>query len=144
MGSIRVEKAAAIGPQILDDLQRGDWTLRYDLQRTFDGSDDGIGMEVHRNALPDQQRGTEQCSGQKDPEQSTCQINPKVAQRVGELPGKASNEGDAHGQTRGASQKVLRAESDHLAEIAHRVLARVSLPGRSRREADRRIQIQIW
>jgi hypothetical protein len=43
-----------------------------------------------------------------------------------------------------ARQKVLRAGSHHLAEIAHRVFARVGLPGRSRRKADGRIQSQIW
>jgi hypothetical protein len=53
--SIRVKKAASIRTEILDDLQCGYWTLRYDLLGTLDGSGNRIVMEVHRNALPDEQ-----------------------------------------------------------------------------------------
>src|ERR1017187_1603126 len=85
----------------------------------------------------------QQRSRQQYPEQGAGEINPKVAQRVGELPGKAADKGNPHGQPRGASQEVLRAESHHLAEIANRVLASVGLPSSGRREADRRIQSQV-
>jgi hypothetical protein len=79
MSPIRVKETSAIRSEILDDLQRGYWTLRYDLLRTFDGSDDGIVVEVHRDALRDQQQCADQCSGQQDPEKGTRQINPEVA-----------------------------------------------------------------
>jgi hypothetical protein len=95
MSPIRVEETAAIRAEILDDLQCGYRTLRYDLLGAFHGSNHRIGVKVHRNALPNQQQGADQCSGQQDPEQGARQINPKVAQRVGELPGKAANEGGA-------------------------------------------------
>ena len=47
-------------------------------------------------ALPDEQHGADQCPGQQEPKQNACQINTKVAQRVGELPGKTANEGHTH------------------------------------------------
>ena len=94
MGPIRVKETAAIGAEILDDLQCGYRTLRYDLLGALDGSGYRIVVEVHRNALPDQQQGSDQCSRQQDPEQGACQVNPKVAERVGELPGKTANEGN--------------------------------------------------
>ena len=53
MSPIRVKETAAARAEILDDLQCGYGALRYDLLRTFDSSDDGIVVEVHRNALPD-------------------------------------------------------------------------------------------
>lgn len=71
--------------------------LWYDLLRTLDGSGDGIGTKVHRNALPNKQQGANECSRQQDPEQGTCEINPKVAERVGELPSEPTDEGNAHG-----------------------------------------------
>ena len=97
MSPIRVKETAAIRAEILDDLQCGYRTLRYDLPRTFDGRDDGIVVEVHRNTLPDQQQAADQCSRQQNPDQGAGQINPKVAKRVGELPGKAADEGNSHG-----------------------------------------------
>ncbi len=128
MGPIGVKEAAAIGAEILDDLQCGHRTLRYDLLGALDGGGDGVGAEVHRNALSHQQQGAQQRSRQQDPEQGTREINPKVAERIGDLPGKTADKRNAHGQPRSARQKVLRTQSHHLAEIAHRVLARVGLP----------------
>ena len=97
MSSICVKKAAAIRTEVLDDLQRSYWTLRYDLLRTFDRSDDRIVVEVHRNTLPHEQQGAKQCSGQQNPEQAACKIDPKVTERVGQLAGEPTDEGDAHG-----------------------------------------------
>ena len=97
MSSIRVKEAAAIRSKILDDLQCGYRALRYDLLRTLDGSEAGIAVEVHRNALPDQQHGTDQCSRQQDPQQGACEINPKIPDCVGELSGESTDKGNAHG-----------------------------------------------
>ena len=97
MSSIRVKEAAAVRAEILDDLQCGYRTLRYDLLGTLDGSGDRIVAEVHRNALPDEQQGAYQCSRQQDPEQGACQINPKISERVGELPGKTADKSNTHG-----------------------------------------------
>jgi hypothetical protein len=55
--SIRVKEAAAIRAEILDDLQCGYRTLRYDLVGALDGGGDRIVAEVHGNALPDKQQG---------------------------------------------------------------------------------------
>ncbi len=143
MSSICVEESAAIRAEIFDDLQCGYWTLWYDLLRTLDGSGDGIGTKVHRNALPDKQQGADQRSRQKDPQQGAGEINPEIAERVGELSGEPTDEGNTDRQPRGASQKVLCAESYHLANVAHRILAGISLPGSGRRETNRGIQGQI-
>ncbi len=97
MSPVGVKEAAAIGAEILDDLERSHGTLRYDLLSTLDGSGDRIVVEVHRNALPDEQQAADQCSRQQDPEQGACQINPKIAKRVGALPGQAADEGNAYG-----------------------------------------------
>lgn len=56
------------------------------------------------------------------------QIKPEVAQCVRELPGKTTNESNANRQPGCSGQKVLRAKSHHLAEIAHGALAGVALP----------------
>src|SRR5208282_1071781 len=97
MSSIRVEKTATVRTEILDNLQCGDRALRYDLLGTLDCGGDGIVAEVHRNALPDEQQGANQCSRQQDPEQGAREINPKVAERARELPGKTTYEGNAYG-----------------------------------------------
>ena len=67
MSSICVKEAAAVGAEILDDLQCSYWTLRYDLMDALDGSGDSIGAEIHWDALPHEQQGADQRSRQQYP-----------------------------------------------------------------------------
>src|SRR5580658_6070480 len=67
MSPVRVEKATAIRAEIFDDFKRSYGALRNDLLRATDGSSDRIVIEIHGNALPDEQQRANQCSRQKNP-----------------------------------------------------------------------------
>src|SRR5258708_16074605 len=97
MGRIRLEETASTRAKILEDVQLGFRTLRYDLLRVLEGGGDRVLPEVHRNALPDEKQGAHQCSRQQDPQQGACQINPKVAERLGVLSAKSADERNTDG-----------------------------------------------
>ena len=100
-------------------------------------------VEVHRNSLPDEEQRSDQRAGQKNPKQAAREIDPEVPKRCAGLPRQASNKGNADGQSRGSSEKILRAEPHHLTEIAHGVFASVSLPCGGSCEADGSIDRQV-
>src|SRR5277367_2105991 len=100
-------------------------------------------MEVHRNSLPDKDQCSEERGRQQNPKQTAGYIYPEISQRLRSFPRQSSHKCDTHREARGSGQKVLRAETHHLAEIAHGVFSPISLPCCGRRETDRGIEGQI-
>ena len=136
MRAVRIEESTAVRAEVLDDLERGDRALRDDLRLVFEAGRHRVAVEVHRHALPDQDHRADECAGQQDPEHRADNIAPEVANALRSFPREPADERDADREAGGAAEKVPRGERGHLREVAHRVLARIRLPGRRRREAD--------
>ena len=100
-------------------------------------------VEVRRHPLPDQQKDADERDREEDPQDGADEVHPEVPDARRFRPDETPQEGDADGEARRAGEKVLRREPDHLAEIAHRGLAAVGLPGRRGREADRRVEGEV-
>jgi hypothetical protein len=56
MGAVGVEKAADVSAEVLDDLKSGYRSLRDDLRGALECGDRGVGVEVHRYTLPDEEQ----------------------------------------------------------------------------------------
>ena len=67
MRRVGIEEAAAIGAQLLDDLLRGDRSLRDDLLGAFQRLDVSVGAEVLRHALPYQHQREHDADGKQHP-----------------------------------------------------------------------------
>ena len=81
--------------------------------------------------------------GQQHPERRAGHVHPEIAEQGRALPGQAPDERDARGEAGGSGQEILGREAEDLAQIAHRGLAAVRLPGRRGREADRRVHREV-
>jgi hypothetical protein len=57
MGGVRIEEPAAVGAKNLDHFLRGDWSLGYCLLGTLQRRRIGIGVQILRHALPDEEKG---------------------------------------------------------------------------------------
>ena len=80
MGAVGVEEAAAVGSQVLDELQRGHRSLSDGLNSALQSMDFRVRRQVERHALPDQGQAAHQRHRQKNPKQSSDQVHPEVAQ----------------------------------------------------------------
>src|SRR5208283_3297507 len=96
MCPVRIEEASTVCAKILDYLQCGYGALRYHLPCALDSGGVHIGVKVHRNTLPDEQQSTHQCARQEYPEQCARRVDPKVAERAGELSRKTANKRDTN------------------------------------------------
>lgn len=79
---VRVEEAAAIRAEVLDDLERSDRPWRNDLFRSLYGFDNDVRMIVHRSALPNQQNRAEQRSRQQHPHERSDHVDPEIPKWV--------------------------------------------------------------
>jgi hypothetical protein len=170
--SVDVEEAAPVGAEVLDGLESGDRAHRDDLLGeqgllrlrllllVKNGLAVGVGQrlvissrlhdrdvrvrgEVHGYALPDEQRGADHRKWQQHPERRAGDIHPEVTEQGRALPGQAPDERDADGETGRSGQEILGRQTEDLAQIAHRGLAAVGLPGGRGREADRRVHREV-
>ena len=82
MGGVGVEEAAAVGAQHLDDFLRGDRALGDHLLGAFQRRRLGIGAEVLRHALPDEEQADDDRDRQQDVERAAGQIDPEIADAV--------------------------------------------------------------
>ena len=99
--------------------------------------------EVQGHPLPHEHGGCHHREGQQHPERRAGHVHPEVAEQGRALAGQAPDERDADGEAGGSGQEVLGREADDLAQVAHRRLAAVRLPGRRGREADRRVHREV-
>src|ERR1017187_848292 len=100
-------------------------------------------MEVHRHPLPYEDQRARDAQWQKHPQHGTGDVTPKIAKHAATVGGNAANEGNSDSETRSSREKVLRRQRDNLAEITHRRLAAVGLPGGRRGKANCSINCKI-
>ena len=88
----------------------------------------GVGVQVLRNSLPDQQQRVDDAGGQQDVEQRARHVDPEVADggRGGALD--AADQRDGHHDAHRRRPEVVRRQAGHLGEIAHGGFGRVELP----------------
>ena len=108
MGAIGIEEAAAVGSQVLDELQRRHRSLSDGLTATFQSVGLRVRRQVERHALPDQGEAADHRRRQKHPKQRSYEIRPEVAHGSRMRPGEASDEGDSQGKSGRARKEVLR------------------------------------
>ena len=145
MSAISVEEPAAVGAQHLDGLLRSHRALRngLHLRRLFERMRGGVGVQILRHALADQQERIDERGRDKDVQEDARGVDPEVNDggRCGPLD--AANQGNGDRDACRGREKVVRGEARHLGEIAHGGLGCIELPVRVRGEADRRIPGQI-
>ena len=146
MGAVGVEESAAVGAHFLDDFLRGHWPLRNGLRlpRLLERMGRGVGLQVLRNALRDQQQCADDGGRQQHIEQCARRIHPKVADGAGAGPLDGADQGHGHHDAHRRGPEVVRREAGHLGEIAHRCFGRIRLPVGVGGEAGGRVPCEIW
>src|SRR6185503_5062213 len=146
MRRVRVEKPAAIGAQLLDDLLGSNRSLSdclacLSLGRFFSG--DGIGLckllrfyqrslsvrfEVLNDALRHHCQGSDDAQRKQHIERTPGQINPEVADGLCLAARDAANKCDCQYYAGGCGHEVVESKPGHLYEVTHRRFAGVGLP----------------
>ena len=126
--AVDVEEAAAVGPQLLDRLLRGDRAEGEGLGAAGDRVE-GLGaVEGLDHALGDEDERGEEGDRQQDVEADPDQVRPEVAQRRARLRREAADHrGERRDPDRGGDE-VLHRQPGHLGEVGERRLAAVVLP----------------
>src|SRR5208283_382842 len=134
MSAIRVEKAASIGAQVLNDFEHCNRPLSDGLPRAVEAGHLHVRMEVHGYALPYKDERTNNRKRQQHPKDRPDEINPEVTQGFRAITRYPADECDTDRQARCARKKILDSQSDDLAEVTQRGFPSVSLPSGSGRK----------
>ena len=164
MGTIGVEKSAAIGTQFLNYFLRCGRSLRdrlflYDLRGSLAVATGGrhglrvehfsrsVRFEILRDALPYQHQRAENTRRQKHPQRRPRHVHPEIAEFVRLLAAETPEKSHQRGHAAGRREEVMDREAGHLGEITHGGLAAVVLPVGIGNEADGGVQGQnneVW
>ena len=143
MRRIGVEKAAAVGPKLLDDLLARHRADRDGLFRAFQRRCvDRAGQRL-RHAERDQHKRPDHSDRQQDVERDPRQIDPEIADRGRRGARKAAHQREGHRETGRRRDEIVHGEAEHLGQMAHRRLAAIVLPVGVGDEADRGVEGEI-
>ena len=160
MRAVGVEEAAAVGPELLDDLLRRHRALgnrlfaedarlwlavcarRGDCLR-IDDRDLVVRLQILYDALRHEEKGADDRDRQQHPKRGAHHVDPEVPDRLLLTLRDAANERDRDRDADRCRDKVVIGEPSHLGEIAHRRLAAVRLPVRVGGERDGGIERQV-
>ena len=140
VGGVRVEEAAAVGPELLDGDLGGGRPAREVLGDARHAGDVGVAGEVLDHPLTHEQQGGDERQGHEDPDDDADQVDPEVAERGRSASGDAADQGGDHPHPRGGRHEVLHGQTRHLGEVTHRHLAAVGLPVGVGDETDRGVE----
>src|SRR5579872_1216530 len=166
--AIGIEKAAAVGPPLLDEFLRSHWSLSdsllsdgvhhrlalcidhrlairtglLDLHR-LDELRSVVRAQVLHHALRDEHQGANHAERQEDPEASADEIDPEVSDRLHLPAGNPANERNRERYTYRRGHKVVISKPRHLGEVAHGVFTRISLPVGVRRKRCRCVERNV-
>ena len=140
VGGVRVEEPAAVGPELLDRLLRGDRAHR-DRLRGAVGRD--VRVEVLDDTLGGENEGGDEREGEEKSENDAGQIDPEVADPVRLAAGEPADQGDHDRDAGRGREEVLDREPGHLREVARGDLARVRLPVGVGHERDGGVQGEV-
>ncbi len=143
MGRIGVEKAAAVGAKLLDDLLARHRPDRNRLLGAFErGRVDRAGKSL-RHAESDENERADDGARQQKIKRDPGQIGPEIADRGRRGARKASHQREGHGEASRRGDEIVHGETEHLGQMAHRRLAGIVLPVGVGDEADRRVEGEI-
>jgi hypothetical protein len=77
---VGIEEPAAVGAQVLDELERSHRSLSDDLLPPLERPRDGIRGRAHGHPLPDEHEATHERQRQEDPQEGAYKVDPEVAQ----------------------------------------------------------------
>ena len=143
MGRIGVEKAAAVGPELLDDFLARHRADRDGLFRAFQRRCVDRSGERLRHAERDQHKRADQSDRQQNVERDPGQIGPEIADRGRRGARKAAHQREGHREAGRRGDEIVHGEADHLGQMAHRRLAGIVLPVGVGDEADRGVEGEI-
>ncbi len=141
---VHVEEPAAVRPELLDRLLRGDRPARERLGGAAEGVDAEVAAERLQHALGDQDDRRDERDREQHVEDRAEEVDPEVADQVTaaavrERPDERDRDGDADA----GRDEVLHRQPGHLAEVRHRRLAAVELPVRVRDERRGRVERDV-
>src|SRR5581483_597276 len=153
MCAVRVEKAAAVGAELLNDFLRRDRALSdglvgdciHDLLAL--SLKDGLSRCIHfgdlhwldklcrvvrtkvlNYTLRNQYERTDNTDRQEYPKIAADQVNPEIPDGLHLATGNATNEGDRQHNPNGSRHEVVISQTCHLHEVAHGGFAPIVLP----------------
>ena len=129
MRGVGIQKAAAVGAELLDALLGGDRAHGQGLGAArLDGGHVLISAEVLDHPLRDEHERQQHRDGQQDVERRARHIHPEVADGGGAVACQTPDERDRDHDAARGGEEVLHRQPRHLREITHRRLAGVALP----------------
>ncbi len=131
---VRVEEAAAVRAELLDDLLGGDRTERDLLADARRRGHRRVVPERLDHALRGEHDRADDRDRQQHVEQRARQVDPEVSDAVAAAADDSADQGDDDGDPDRRREEVLHGEAGHLREVGHRRLAAVVLPVRVRHE----------
>ena len=130
MRAVGVEKSAPIGAEHLDGFLRGHGPLRNGLRLAWllQWMCSGIGMQVLRHPLRDQQKRVDQRARQQDVQKRARRVYPEVADGAGGGSLDPANQRYRNNNAHRCREEVVRCQPRHLREVAHGGFWRIRLP----------------
>ena len=126
-GRTRAKKAAAIGPQVLDDFKRGHRSHTQNLMGALKGLYRNVSRKVLRHALPYQQQPAHQREGQQHAGDDANQIDKIIANLILRFSGQAADESHTGSIAAGRRNKHHKDDDQHLGKIAQSAFACIVL-----------------
>ena len=128
MRRIGVEKAAAVGPKLLDNLLARHRADRDGLFRALQRRCvDRAGQRL-RYAERDEDQRPDHCDRQEDVKRDPGQIDPEIADRGRRGARESAHQREGHRETGRRRDEIVHGEAEHLGQMAHRRLAAIVLP----------------
>ena len=121
------QETAAVGAQVLDDLQGSNGAHGNDLIRTLQGLDHHISIKILGHPLPHQQQAAHDGEGEQHAGGDAHQVHKEVAHVVSGPSGQPADKGHAGGIAAGCRDKHHKDNDQHLGEVAQTALAGVVL-----------------
>ena len=143
MRRVDVEEAAAVGPQVLDDLHRGHRPLGDGLRLPVQGMHDRVGVEVLDHALRDEDQRAHDADGQQEVERAARQVHPEVAQVLRAAAREPAHQRHRQRDAGSGGDELVKGQPGHLRQIGHGLLAGIVLPVGVGREAGCRVESQL-
>ena len=126
-GGVGTQEAAAVGADVLDDLQRGHGAHGDILLSPLNGGHRHVGIEILGDALPDQEHAADDGKRNQNAGGHLDQISIEVAHVVLALASQSADKGDAGGVASGGGHEHHVSDDQHLAEIRQAGLTGVVL-----------------
>ena len=128
VGGVGVEEPATVGAQHLDGFLSRHRPLGDRLLCALQRVSHGVGAQVMRRTLPDQEESIEEADGQQNVDDAAHQVDPERADALAASPREATYQGYRPDDAGRRGEEVVDGQTRHLGQVAHGGLAAVVLP----------------